>query len=101
MVKNGLDSHMLFQSPELFAKIDEFKHSHEIHELEVEEEKDRLDRTSAESAAQVLAMDLRLINEEEVVALNAIEVPKALGDILESIIGAVFLDSGQDLNVVW
>ena len=46
-------------------------------------------------------MDLRLINEEEVVALNAIEVPKALGDILESIIGAVFLDSGHDLNVVW
>ena len=91
---------MLFQSPELFAKIDEFKNSHETHELEVEEE-DRLDRTSAESAAQVLAMDLRLINEEEVVALNAIEVPKALGDILESIIGAVFLDSGHDLNVVW
>uniref|UniRef100_A0AC35TIS6 Endoribonuclease Dcr-1 n=1 Tax=Rhabditophanes sp. KR3021 TaxID=114890 RepID=A0AC35TIS6_9BILA len=30
-----------------------------------------------------------------------IEVPKALGDIFESFIGAVYLDSGRDLAVVW
>ena len=105
VVKNGLDSHMLSQSPELFAKIDEFKNCHERHELEAsgeEEEEDvTLDRNSAESAAQVLASDLKLINEEEVAAYHQIEGPKALGDILEAIIGAVFLDSGHDLNVVW
>lgn len=30
-----------------------------------------------------------------------IEVPKALGDIFESIAGAVFLDSGCQLDKVW
>jgi endoribonuclease Dicer len=30
-----------------------------------------------------------------------IEVPKAMGDIFESIAGAVFLDSGCSLESVW
>ena len=30
-----------------------------------------------------------------------IEVPKALGDIFEAIFGAIYLDSGMDLNLVW
>lgn len=29
------------------------------------------------------------------------EVPKALGDVFESIAGAIFLDSGMSLDVVW
>jgi endoribonuclease Dicer len=30
-----------------------------------------------------------------------IEVPKALGDIFESLAGAVFVDSGMSLDTVW
>ncbi|ETN63439.1 dicer-1 [Anopheles darlingi] len=30
-----------------------------------------------------------------------VEVPKALGDVFESIAGAIFLDSGMSLNTVW
>ena len=30
-----------------------------------------------------------------------VEVPKVLGDLLESILGAVFLDSGHSLSAVW
>ena len=30
-----------------------------------------------------------------------IEVPKVLGDIYESVAGAIYLDSGMDLAVVW
>ena len=30
-----------------------------------------------------------------------IEVPKVLGDIYESVAGAIYLDSGMDLNTVW
>ena len=30
-----------------------------------------------------------------------IEIPKALGDIFESVAGAVYLDSGMSLDVVW
>ena len=30
-----------------------------------------------------------------------IEVPKVLGDIFESVAGAIFLDSGMSLDTVW
>ncbi|VDP18723.1 unnamed protein product [Onchocerca flexuosa] len=30
-----------------------------------------------------------------------IEVPKAMGDIFESVAGAIYLDSGRSLNIVW
>ena len=30
-----------------------------------------------------------------------VEVPKVLGDLLESILGGVFLDSGHSLSAVW
>ena len=30
-----------------------------------------------------------------------IEVPKVLGDIYESVAGAIYLDSGMNLNTVW
>ena len=30
-----------------------------------------------------------------------VDVPKALGDIFESLIGAIFIDSGNDLLVTW
>lgn len=33
--------------------------------------------------------------------MELVEVPKVLGDLLESLLGAVFLDSGHDLAVVW
>lgn len=29
------------------------------------------------------------------------EIPKALGDIFESVAGAIYLDSGMSLDVVW
>lgn len=29
------------------------------------------------------------------------EVPKALGDVFESVAGAIFLDSGMSLDAVW
>ncbi len=32
---------------------------------------------------------------------EAVEVPKVLGDIFESLVGAVFLDSGMSLDAVW
>jgi endoribonuclease Dicer len=36
-----------------------------------------------------------LINEEECEEVEDVEVPKALGDIFESVAGAIFLDSGS------
>ncbi len=41
--------------------------------------------------------DTLLIDDE----IEEIDPPKALGDILESIIGALFLDCGMSLELVW
>jgi len=41
------------------------------------------------------------IGEGETDNLDDIEVPKALGDVFESVAGAIFLDSGMSLDVVW
>ncbi|CAH1636516.1 unnamed protein product [Spodoptera littoralis] len=44
---------------------------------------------------------LYLIDEEECNIAEYVEVPKVLSDILEALIGAIFLDSGGDLSKVW
>lgn len=41
------------------------------------------------------------ISENETENLEDIEVPKALGDIFESVAGAIYLDSGMSLDAVW
>ncbi|CAG0888116.1 unnamed protein product [Cyprideis torosa] len=38
---------------------------------------------------------------EDVQSVEGIDVPKELGDVLEAVAGAVFLDSGLSLAVVW
>ena len=47
--------------------------------------------------------ELFMVTEEEVEFGHEedVEVPKALGDIFESLAGAIFLDSGLNLDVVW
>jgi len=45
--------------------------------------------------------DYEELNEEEEESDEDTEVPKVLGDMMESILGAVFLDSGHDLTTVW
>lgn len=41
------------------------------------------------------------MDEEECEEAEDVEVPKALGDVFESIAGAIFLDSGMSLDAVW
>lgn len=41
------------------------------------------------------------VGEGETELLDDVEVPKALGDIFESVAGAIFLDSGMSLDAVW
>ncbi|CAH2065033.1 unnamed protein product, partial [Iphiclides podalirius] len=42
-----------------------------------------------------------LIYEDEMEQAEDVEVPKALGDLFESVAGAIFLDSGMSLGAVW
>lgn len=41
------------------------------------------------------------MEEAEINIAETVDVPKALGDIFEALIGAIYLDSGKDLNVTW
>lgn len=42
-----------------------------------------------------------MLEENECNIAEYVDVPKALGDIFESLIGAIYLDSGKNLNRVW
>lgn len=42
-----------------------------------------------------------LLEEDECNLAEHVDVPKALGDIFESIIGAIYIDSGKDMKKVW
>uniref|UniRef100_F6XSF3 ribonuclease III n=1 Tax=Ciona intestinalis TaxID=7719 RepID=F6XSF3_CIOIN len=47
-------------------------------------------------------MDAHLMRKDEEEGENEdVEVPKALGDIFESVAGAIYMDSGMDLSSVW
>lgn len=52
----------------------------------------------------VITSEVRLLrdeNESEPALGDYVDVPKALGDVVESLIGAVFLDSKNDLKKTW
>ena len=61
---------------------------------------DRFVRIQAENGWKV-SEECYLIEEDETEEAEDIEVPKALGDIFESVAGAIYLDSGLSLDTVW
>ena len=85
-VKNGLHKHLLQQSPELFKRISVYVDEHD--QLETEENNNVYEKND------------ELFSETECPVLEQVEIPKALGDIVESLIGAVYLDC-KDLATVW
>ncbi|XP_052768714.1 endoribonuclease Dicer-like [Mya arenaria] len=78
------DFHKYFKaiSPSLFHVIEKFVARQKEKEDEIDDEDEEADED----------------HEKEHVEL---EVPKALGDIFESVAGAVYLDSGMSLDTVW
>ncbi|XP_063958969.1 endoribonuclease Dicer-like [Lytechinus pictus] len=58
--------------------------------------------TFVDAKNEALGMDSQLkYSDGEEDESEDIEVPKALGDIFESVAGAIYLDSGMSLNAVW
>lgn len=82
-VRNGFHKFMKYNSSKLMDKIDNFVTFQEEHNHAVNEEV------------------LLLLEEQEVHIAEAVQVPKVLGDIFESLAGAIYLDSGLDLQEVW
>ena len=59
-------------------------------------------QTAAEESGQCLLDDFYLFEDlDEFDEAEDVEVPKALGDIFESVAGAIFLDSDLSLDAVW
>lgn len=54
-----------------------------------------------EESGHSLVDELYLMVETECEEVEDVEVPKALGDVFESVAGAIFLDSGMSLDAVW
>lgn len=48
-----------------------------------------------------ILLQFYLIGEDECEEAEDVEVPKALGDVFESVAGAIFLDSKMSLDAVW
>ena len=84
-VDRELHGHLLHMSPDLFHKITQYYENY----------KD----TSTEKNA--ITSNLERLNEEEVPEIELVEIPKALGDMVEAILGAVYLDSKCDLKQTW
>ncbi|CAG9759991.1 unnamed protein product [Ceutorhynchus assimilis] len=61
---------------------------------------ERFIRLQEESGHSILD-ELYLVVESECEEVEDVEVPKALGDVFESVAGAIFLDSGMSLDCVW
>lgn len=54
-----------------------------------------------EESGYALVDELYLLAEYECEEVEDVEVPKALGDVFESVAGAIYLDSGRSLDAVW
>lgn len=84
-VRNDLHNYMLSQNSKLSENIARFADFQEKRHHEITEH----------------VQLLRAEGETETNIAEYTEVPKALGDIFEAIIGGIFLDSGNDLKVTW
>ncbi|KAK6999788.1 endoribonuclease Dicer [Biomphalaria glabrata] len=95
-VKWGFHKYFKAISPSLFQVIDKFvkcQKEKKDDDIDIDEEFREL---SLEDCEQEEGADEE--DEDEEVEM---EIPKALGDIFESVAGAIYLDSGMSLDTVW
>lgn len=112
VVRHGLHRCLLHCNPGLFNAVARFV---QHQERSSEEESGSSDE---DNTAEILDLNARrdevrdnptywkvlerfYHHEEECLEPEEVEVPKALGDLFESLMGAVFLDCGMSLDTVW
>ncbi|KAG5314150.1 DICER Endoribonuclease, partial [Acromyrmex insinuator] len=83
-VRHGLHTALLAYAPKLHEIIDCFVRFQEERDYVVNDE-----------------LLYVLIEEDECNLTEYVDVPKVLGDLFESLIGAIYLDSGKNLTKVW
>jgi endoribonuclease Dicer len=84
VVRNGIHKYLRFENVLLMEAIKKFVayQTSKKHEI-------------------VLDQIILLKTEEDATTAESIDVPKVIGDVLESIVGAIFLDSGMSLETTW
>ncbi|CAB4054972.1 DICER1 [Lepeophtheirus salmonis] len=87
-IKSELYCHLLHSEPLILSRIDSMIANMEFDESNMNE-------------FDFFKLKMSLLSETECPILEEVDVPKVLGDICESVLGAVFLDSGFDLKIVW
>ena len=84
VVRNGIHKYLLSGNVLLSESIKKFVEYQNNHENRV-----------------VLDQIILLQTEQEASTAEAVDVPKVIGDLFESIIGAIFLDCGMNLETTW
>lgn len=124
VVRHGLHRCLLHCNPGLFSAVGRFVQHQETHRRggdhlgsssSSDDEDDECGGTMAATILDLNANRDRVVDnpaywkvlqrfylhEEECQQPEEVEVPKALGDLFESLIGAVFLDCNMSLDTVW
>jgi len=103
LVDLGLHGNILYSAPEVRKKIVDYVDSRKYEDNSSCNNSSNRDysRSISNSHSNSLVNNLKLINESEPPEAKEIEVPKLLGDVLEALVGAVFIDSGHDLEKAW
>ena len=87
LTDSNLDKFILHCTPGIMNKINSFLDSRNF--------------SSNEEFNQRMKKTVKQFSEDDVEEMEMVEVPKVLGDVLEAVIGAIFIDSGHDLQTVW
>lgn len=83
LVRHGLHLYILSESPSLTDTVNKFVMFQEQHHHDITDQVNLL------------------VEETDRKMAEFVDVPKALGDVFESLIGAIYLDSGNDLAATW
>lgn len=100
-VKYNFHKYLMMISFELYRVVDGFVRKFNICNQNRLNEQQNQQPADDEYANRSCVYWELFISENEAEHLEDIEVPKALGDIFESVAGAIYLDSGMSLDAVW
>jgi len=96
-MKYGFHTNILYDSPELYLTLNRFYKNFQ------DRESDLVDWYTSNFDLTDVVYDGNEEEKHQELDLDhqVVQVPKILGDVVESVIGAVYLDSGEDMRVVW
>lgn len=99
-VRNGYHKYFKYLSPGLSEVVNRFVTIQEENGHTIDEEVPLYPLLN-NIYFSIFIFQFYFMGEEECEEAEDIEVPKALGDVFESVAGAIYLDSNMSLDTVW